>query len=147
MSEPPRWDPALIPDPTAALEAQLLVFAKRATEIARFLDEERPATPAARDAVKLKNRPRKIDVPRDELVSRWRGEAVAAGLEVDSIVREAASGREGRDRTPAVAGRASETLSRLRRALADVCGTQSGRDPDAAQSGGPLHDAPARRFA
>ena len=30
--ESPRWDPALIPDPTAALEAQLLVFAKELGE-------------------------------------------------------------------------------------------------------------------
>ncbi|MDQ1488404.1 MAG: hypothetical protein QOJ23_918, partial [Actinomycetota bacterium] len=29
---PARWDPSLIPDPTAALEAQLLVFAKELGE-------------------------------------------------------------------------------------------------------------------
>jgi hypothetical protein len=29
---PPRWDPSLIPEPTAALEAQLLVFAKELGE-------------------------------------------------------------------------------------------------------------------
>ena len=34
MSEPtpPAWDPASIPDPSAALEAQLLVFAKELGE-------------------------------------------------------------------------------------------------------------------
>ena len=31
-SSSPRWDPSLIPDPTAALEAQLLVFAKELGE-------------------------------------------------------------------------------------------------------------------
>ncbi|HYH50093.1 MAG TPA: HD-GYP domain-containing protein [Acidimicrobiia bacterium] len=53
-SSPSRWDPSLIPDPTAALEAQLLVFAKelgegyqrereRAQHLERALDDLRQA--------------------------------------------------------------------------------------------------------
>ena len=108
---------------------QLKVFAKRTEAILQALEIERPATAAARDALKLKNRPDKIDRPRGELLTRWKTEARAAGLDVDGIVAEAQGRKTGQDRTQPTKGRVSELLSQVRAAVGQVLGQGAGADP------------------
>lgn len=124
--------------------AQLKVFAKRTDAIQQALEAEKPATAAARDAVKLKNRPDKIDRPRAELLDRWRVEAKAAGLDIGRVVAEAAARPRGRDRTPLTAGRVSETLSQLRALIGRALGARAGRDPYATAVGAADRDIEAR---
>ena len=126
---------------------QLKVFAKRTEAIGLALEIERPATAAARDAVKLKNRPEKIDVPRTELLSRWREEARAAGLDVERVVADAMARPNGQDRTPFTSGRVSETLSRLRALVGKALGHAAGADPYRYRPGDLDQDAEARAAA
>lgn len=119
-------------DGTYSLDAwsrdQLWVFAKRTQAILETLNIEKPTTPAAKDAVKLKNRPKKIDLPRSELVERWKREAEGAGLDVDRVVREAKVTEYGEDRTPLTWGRVSEAASRVRERVARAFGSDRAAD-------------------
>ena len=109
---------------------QLRVFAKRAEAIRRTLEIEKPRSAAAKDTVKLKNRPTKIDRPRQALVERWKAEAAIAGIDVDLVIAAASARGQGEDRTPQTWGRVSEVGSKVRAAFAHLTATdRAGRDP------------------
>lgn len=124
---------------------QLRMFAKRTEAILQALAIEKPATAAARDAVKLKGRPNKIERPRDELLARWRQDAARAGLDVDRIVADAGERERGQDRTPLTAGRVSEVLSRARSAVAGWIGQRPAPDPYRHERGEAEPDVAARQ--
>lgn len=87
---------------------QLTVFSKRRSDIEQSFEIEKAKhgtlTSNQRDRVVMKDRPKKIDVPRDQLSSRWKQEAKAAGMDVDRVVQgageRALKDRSGLDVTP-----------------------------------------------
>ena len=108
---------------------QLKVFAKRTEAILQAFAIENPTSAEAREAVKLKHRPRKIELSRDELADRWDQEAAGAGLDVDRVVADAQDREVGEDRTPETHGRVSQVLSKMRAAVARMVGQGAGPDP------------------
>jgi conjugative relaxase-like TrwC/TraI family protein len=74
-----------------ALEA----FSKSTDRVMANIAREQPRTPAAKQAVKLIGRPKKLDVPEHELSGRWREEARAVGLDVGAIVDKALGSEPG----------------------------------------------------
>lgn len=107
---------------------QLQAFSKRNTDIRAAIEvEERKRgarlSPAQRDAIVLKDRPKKLDVPRSELVIRWEKEAKEAGLDMGRLVAESRErGGHGTDVTPQVSGVASDSKSRFIAAMKDIVG-------------------------
>jgi len=130
--------------------AQLMAFSKARARVEATLERSDARSPAAKDAAILKERPKKIDVPRHELQGRWKQQAERLGLDPERIAL-AAEAREapGRDLTPQTEGRLVEPRSRL----ADWAGriasrfdTASGRaDPYAYERGASGRDLEARQ--
>lgn len=107
---------------------QLRTFSKRNVEITAAIKAEESKTgnklsPAQRDAMALRDRPKKIDVPRTELVHRWESEAKAAGLDAVGLVA-ATRDRDvsGKDVTPLVSGVALDSRSRFTAAMEELKG-------------------------
>ncbi|AQR61866.1 hypothetical protein BZG35_09540 [Brevundimonas sp. LM2] len=103
-------------------EAALSTFSKRNADIrdaiAQAMREKGTLTGAQRDALVLKGRPKKLDVPRAELQARWRMEAKEVGLDNRSIVARAKTSAEpGADVTPARSGLSANIIVRLAQAL------------------------------
>lgn len=132
---------------------QLQQFSKRNTEIRASLEIEKQKnggtlSGAQRDAVALRNRPKKLDVPRSELVTRWHGEAKAAGLDAERVVSTSqARGSEGVDVTSRVSGVVSDGMSRFVAAWKALTGrapTLSATDPYAFRPRELIRDQDAR---
>lgn len=106
---------------------QLQAFSKRNADIREALKIEKEKhgelTGAQRDALVLRDRPKKLDVPRDQLQDRWKSDAKAVGLDSAGIV-QAAKERDGpaKDVTPVVSGKASDTRSAFLAAFRAITG-------------------------
>ena len=108
-------------------------FSKSTDRIKANLEREKPQTGAAKDAVKLMGRPKKLDLPESELAARWEKESLAIGADVPAIV-ESHRAREsagGRNVTEGAAGQATPIgvkLAGIVERLAEIFG-RAGQDP------------------
>ena len=94
------------------------MFSKRHMDIeARIekLEKERgrSLTPAERDAVVLKDRPKKLNHPRAELEGMWKESAKQAGMNLDGVTAQARDQKQGVDVTPRTSGVVKDFTSRL----------------------------------
>lgn len=125
-------------------------FSKRNSQIRAAIEIETkrnggPLTAAQRETIVLKNRPKKLDTQRKELVEKWEKEATVVGLDAFAMSREAIGKSDpGRDLTPQASGTVDDKLSRMRAALAAVFGRQQVRDPYGASRVRGAHDGDAR---
>ena len=107
---------------------QLQAFSKRNADIRAALLAEKDKnngelTGAQRDALVLRDRPKKLDVPRDQLQARWKSDAKAVGLESSDIVQSAKErASPAQDVTPVVSGKASDAKSLFLAAFRAVTG-------------------------
>lgn len=103
------------------------VFSKRHMEIeARIekLEKERgrSLTPAERDAVVLKDRPKKLDHPRAELEGMWKESAKQAGMNLDGVTAQARDQKQGVDVSPRTSGLVNDLASRLSEIIGKLTG-------------------------
>ena len=109
-------------------EQQLRQFSKRREQIeaAIAIEEKRkgsPLTGAQKDALALRDRPKKLDTPRAELIARWAVESKAAGLDARALAGAAMErSANGRDVSSLVSGAASDAASRFVAALRRITG-------------------------
>lgn len=125
-------------------------FSKRNTQIRAAIEIETkrnggPLTAAQRESIVLKDRPKKLDTPRSELIEKWGKEASVVGLDAVTLAREASGKAEpGRDMTPQVSGTVDDKRSRVKALVSHVFGRQKARDPYGATRGKGVNDADAR---
>lgn len=103
------------------------VFSKRHMDIeARIekLEKERgrALTPAERDAVVLKDRPKKLDHPRAQLEGMWKESAKQAGLKLDTLTEQAHEQKHGVDVSPRTSGLVNDLASRLTEIIGKLTG-------------------------
>jgi len=109
-------------------EQQLRQFSKRREQIeaAIAIEEKRkgsPLTGAQKDALALRDRPKKLDTPRAELIARWGVESKAAGLDAQALTAAAKErSSNGRDVSTLVSGVSSDAASRFVAALRRLTG-------------------------
>lgn len=125
-------------------------FSKRNTQIRAAIEIETkrnggPLTAAQREAIVLKDRPKKLDTPRTELVEKWEKEAAVVALDAVGLAREATGKADpGRDVTPQVSGTVDDKLSRVKALVLHIFGRQRARDPYGATRGKGVNDGDAR---
>tara|TARA_R110002124_G_scaffold270042_3_gene438145 strand:+ start:5746 stop:8931 length:3186 start_codon:yes stop_codon:yes gene_type:complete len=121
-------------------EQQLRQFSKRREQIeaAIAIEEKKrggPLTGAQKDALALRDRPKKLDTPRAELVARWAVESKAAGLDADRVVSTSQErGARGVDVTTRVSGVVSDGMSRFVAAWKSLTGRAPGLTANAPYS-------------
>jgi conjugative relaxase-like TrwC/TraI family protein len=121
--------------------SQLQAFSKRNADIREALKIEKEKhgelSGAQRDALVLRDRPKKLDIPRAQLQDRWKSDAKAVGLDSAGIV-QTAKGRDApaADVTPVVTGKASDAKSKFLAAFRAITGRAT-----------KLHDTPYRSGA
>ncbi|QYC12407.1 MobF family relaxase [Brevundimonas nasdae] len=107
-------------------------------------EKGRPLTPSEREVMVLKDRPKKLDHPRQELEARWQETAKQVGLDLGSIVGNAQGKSQGHDLTPQTSGIASDEVSvRVAQQRASAGYSPSGDD----QYSNPNSQAPQRKGA
>ena len=81
----------------AAFKREALeIFSKSAGRVLDNLDRHNPQSPQAKQAAKFVGRPKKLDISATDLAGRWRGEALAVGLDAAAIVDRARRRELGR---------------------------------------------------
>lgn len=99
---------------------QLKALSKRRTAIEAAIALEKPTTPVQKERLVLRDRPRKLNIPRSELVDRWREEASAHGIDAGRVLSEAEERGRGRDVTSLTEGRVNTVLSATISALSAI---------------------------
>lgn len=92
--------------------AQLKAFSKATARVEAALEKYGPTSPAAADAVKLKDRPKKLELPRSELAVKWAAEAKTHGIDIEALISGARERERGTDRSPMIEGDVSLGASR-----------------------------------
>lgn len=105
---------------------KILAFSKRHSDIEQAASLAKAKnggelTGAQRDALALRDRPKKLDVPRADLQKRWASEAKQVGLDNQAIVAKA-QGRDGMgaDVTPTRSGLSANLLVRFTQYLSSI---------------------------